>query len=488
MPLQRTMLAISLDDCCTIDSNNLNTDQKISRYYSDFIEEEKLGQGGFGAVFKVIHTLDQSQYAVKKIKFKKVHSPTKLPNKILREVRCLARLEHNNVVRYFGAWMEYNKVPDSPSKKNLKNHAGIGGIGGGGGGGNTFDFSESETSSYQSITEDSNEFTLTKNNDGFAYQGILYIQMQICSFSLKEWMEIDDRVISTHENLSIIAQIAKALAYIHSRGLIHRDLKPSNIFVVGYDGSKSLRNTTLKIGDFGVATFISDESSEPSSSLSNSCNNLSLHSSTPSISIIDDPLFKNNYNKQNSSNSFFRSESFTSFSKSESNSTIISEPIHISSNLKASPLQIVPPSPMISESIPHSYRTTGIGTVAYASPEQLRKDNYDEKTDIYSLGIVFLELYFTFKTRMERAEILQNLRKNRTLPSSFVAQYPKEASTILSLTDPNPYLRPSATALLQSSIFTDQDISDDTVSFFDSFFIIIVVIFINFFFISLYLC
>lgn len=43
-------------------------------------------------------------------------------------------------------------------------------------------------------------------------------------------------------------QLARALAYIHSRGIVHRDLKPENV-LVGVDG-------TLKIVDFGTALLI----------------------------------------------------------------------------------------------------------------------------------------------------------------------------------------------------------------------------------------
>lgn len=64
-------------------------------------------------------------------------------------------------------------------------------------------------------------------------------------------------------------------------------------------------------------------------------------------------------------------------------------------------------------------RTIGIGTPAYSSPEQLRKDEYDEKTDMYSLGIIMMELYYPFGTRMERARVLSNLREHHKLPDDF---------------------------------------------------------------------
>jgi serine/threonine-protein kinase len=50
--------------------------------------------------------------------------------------------------------------------------------------------------------------------------------------------------LSREEALSCLSQIAHALIYLHSRGVIHQDVKPSNIFIAG---------TLFKLGDFGVA-------------------------------------------------------------------------------------------------------------------------------------------------------------------------------------------------------------------------------------------
>ncbi|KAI5283346.1 hypothetical protein KEM54_002198, partial [Ascosphaera aggregata] len=108
-----------------------------SRYATEFEEEALLGRGSYGAVYRAKHHVDGQMYAVKKIPLseKKLRS---LQDKgfhelesILREIRTLARLEHKNVVRYFGAWVEYGKPAargpkrtnpsssdrDSPSRK-----------------------------------------------------------------------------------------------------------------------------------------------------------------------------------------------------------------------------------------------------------------------------------------------------------------------------------------------------------------------------------
>ncbi|XP_022240938.1 eukaryotic translation initiation factor 2-alpha kinase 1-like isoform X2 [Limulus polyphemus] len=93
-------------------------------------------------------------------------------------------------------------------------------------------------------------------------QSIMYIQMELCGESLKDWLnkrnEFEPRTgsevfqkVDEDTVLKIFQQILKGIAYIHSKGLIHRDLKPQNIlFEIG-------NNSRVKIGDFGLATMAS---------------------------------------------------------------------------------------------------------------------------------------------------------------------------------------------------------------------------------------
>ncbi|MBN3307037.1 E2AK3 kinase, partial [Amia calva] len=85
----------------------------------------------------------------------------------------------------------------------------------------------------------------------------LYIQMQLCrKENLKDWMaqrcrpEQRDRA----ECLGIFLQIAEAVEFLHSKGLMHRDLKPSNIFFTVDD--------VVKVGDFGLVTAMDQEEDE----------------------------------------------------------------------------------------------------------------------------------------------------------------------------------------------------------------------------------
>jgi len=89
---------------------------QTSRYRTDFAEVGYIGKGGYGKVFQVVNHLDGQQYAMKKItlspkRLRKLRDAAgKELEELLREIRALARLEHLNVVRYFGGWIEQSSV------------------------------------------------------------------------------------------------------------------------------------------------------------------------------------------------------------------------------------------------------------------------------------------------------------------------------------------------------------------------------------------
>ena len=85
-----------------------------TRYVRDFEEVSMLGKGGYGTVHKCNHRLDGYSYAVKKIPLASTvlyrvqkKGPTEL-NAILTELRTMAGMDHPNIVRYYGGWIEWS--------------------------------------------------------------------------------------------------------------------------------------------------------------------------------------------------------------------------------------------------------------------------------------------------------------------------------------------------------------------------------------------
>ncbi|KFP46483.1 Interferon-induced, double-stranded RNA-activated protein kinase, partial [Cathartes aura] len=164
------------------------------RFLESFKNIEPIGEGGFGNVFKATAKLDERTYAVKRVRFTK---------NVKREVKELARLDHENIVRYYCSWKGYDYVtyPDSRQKSNKEIIC-------------------------------------------------LFIQMELCEQGpLENWIEKNRGDQKYHEMAqNKFLQILKGVKYIHSEGLIHRDLKPQNIFIS--------REDKIKIGDFGLVTSV----------------------------------------------------------------------------------------------------------------------------------------------------------------------------------------------------------------------------------------
>ncbi|XP_060216255.1 eIF-2-alpha kinase GCN2 isoform X2 [Lycium barbarum] len=106
-----------------------------------------------------------------------------------------------------------------------------------------------------------------------------------------------------------------------------------------------------------------------------------------------------------------------------------------------------------SEMIGVSVDGTGqVGTYFYTAPEiEQRWPKINEKADMYSLGVVFLELWHPFDTAMERHIVLSDFKQKGEVPPAWAAEFPEQASLLRRLMIPSPSDRPSAVELLQNA-------------------------------------
>ncbi|XP_075532351.1 eukaryotic translation initiation factor 2-alpha kinase 1-like isoform X2 [Dermacentor variabilis] len=436
------------------------------RYEYDFEEIEEIAQGGFGIVCKAIRRTDRQIYAVKKIPFKYVD--LKFLNQVLREVELFAQLSHSNIVAYKSAWIEnmtdfrtksHAATVDSSQSTVLISS---------GAGDNTSSLPyvvESSTSldtvpaahlkqlSYSTVVETNDvekldnsetehcvsleepskatldfvcgrasaegwkcsrqssksDSELRKDADGQNINGrktssdvatspvvatprehifrllnssdvggMLYIQMELCSKNLADWLAARNQRLAEEESakssiriippaMRFFKQILKGVEYMHSKGFIHRDIKPQNILF-------NLEGTSVKLGDFGLATRSNQQ----------------------------EPL----------------SRQFPW--------------------------------------APHTGHTQGVGTSLYAAPEQCEQASYDNKVDIYSLGVVLTELLCPFFTVHERLTELAKLR-NGSVPSALKEYSQDMAIAISAMCHSDPKERPSAKELLISPLFIAKD-------------------------------
>jgi len=91
-----------------------------------------------------------------------------------------------------------------------------------------------------------------------------------------------------------------------------------------------------------------------------------------------------------------------------------------------------------------------VGTPLYQSPEQINMMPYDEKVDIYSLGLILLELCVCFKTQFERKNVMEEIRWGGDSAERRLVGRPYESDLIKQMTCLDPRKRPSTKELLES--------------------------------------
>ena len=402
-----------------------------SRFLLEFDEIRCLGKGGFGVVFQARRKFDERSYAIKRIR---LPSKPESREKVMREVKALANLEHSNIVRYFYSWLEeppsgWQEMKDKELLSNLTsrgellsscvntngNQEGLSQVlrqrkqHGKKSPQNNFIFNvdrkEPSFSDAAQTNGDSDYIVFETNEDSKDQESgpcslvserqapfksvtfqeeqelsspqipkpYLYIQMELCEkYTLREWL----RHKATREKnymIWIFKQITQAVEYVHEVGLMHRDLKPSNIFF-SLDG-------TVKVGDFGLVT--------------------ASDSNTPQRNPSEDNLYEV-VNRQDACGM---------------------NPRH----------------------------TNNVGTCLYMSPEQLSGHSYCNKVDVFSLGVIFFELLFPFETEMERLNILKNVR-DRIFPKRFPSSFPEEHNLTKKLLAPLPSERPAANEILSHTL------------------------------------
>ncbi|CAO3563154.1 unnamed protein product [Mortierella alpina] len=267
-------------------------------------------------------------------------------------------------------------------------------------------------------------------------------------------------------NQHIFRAIVEGVAYIHDQDMIHRDLKPSNIFLGMPAGTEHQRTQQQQQSDH---TSILASSALPGTmttmSLGGSRQDVPLHQGFASQYPDYDqcPLTREQIQEElftNIETMVPKIGDFGLVTDMEGGATMDAE----SSTPALTPTKAAPgpntpaskdpllrrhSSAVTTGSRSSRTRTTAVGTVTYASPEQLARPNlgYDQKADIYSLGIIFFELYHPFSTLMERHAVLRTLRTGE-LPPDFVSRWPKEAAFVLWLMAEDPQMRPTAREIL----------------------------------------
>ncbi|MCJ1421819.1 hypothetical protein MMC32_008186 [Xylographa parallela] len=386
------------------DSTNVLTSS--SRYIKDFVESGRLGKGGFGEVVRARNKLDGRFYAIKKI----VQSSTSALSGVLSEIILLSSMNHPNVVRYYTAWIEEERADDtaivatfsddstSPSSSQP--------------GGSMVDFGHSasgldfiSSSGYPKI-----EFGYDNDDDDHD------------SLAIDEDFDDYDDDDDNNENQLYVTNEASVAASTYQRR--RRSSAPISYKTTLYIQMEYCEKQTLRDLIRNDLHKNIDEYWRLFRQILEGLAHVHSHG------IIHRDLKPDNVFIDGSNN------------------------VRLGDFGLARPGDYQAPSKPMSSAIANPSMTRSIGTSFYVAPEVRSSGggHYNEKADMYSLGIILFEMCYPLKTAMERAEILGKLREaGCSLPAAFgEPDMLIQGEIIHSLVKHKASERPSSLELLRS--------------------------------------
>ena len=430
-----------------------------SRYRDEFEELEFLGKGGGGQVVKARNRLDGSLYAVKKIR---------LPNdkaaeaKLMREVTIWSRMSHPNIVRYNSSWTEVVQ--------------------------------EGEVDPFESGTEPSTQPGLTATDSS---QSKISSTLNGTSDDEDDDSDTDSDIDSDEEDsdgdFSSDDDSAPGADLDIDLGL--DELDDSDPFSRGH--SRSMSYPSIHFGAEGdVSRAVSTAANSPARPSTRA----------PSPSPTGTPMPKQTRTLyiqmeyvENNTLAEAINDGIAEVDRWRIMFQILSAMLHFTSlniihrDLKPSNIFLdlkgdvrigdfglavnqgladsadMSVSHSMDHSIDDSDLTAGVGTSLYIAPETMArgrggKNQYSNKIDMYSLGIVFFELWHRFATGMERILVLRDLRKPEIVfPTTWdKALMERHTKIIQACLAHDPEKRMSPRELLDSSLLPPR-VGDDSV-------------------------
>ncbi|KAJ4502778.1 eukaryotic translation initiation factor 2-alpha kinase [Exophiala dermatitidis] len=408
--------------------------QGQSRYRDEWEELERIGKGGFGKVFRARRKLDGQYYAVKKVE----SSSTKMLEDILREVTLLAKLNHPYIVRYYNAWYEteHDEVEEMRQEESPERplpHAAALSTG--------HDFMEPSVYRNQGA-----EYSDSEEEDMFAYQAPPSVQDD--SFD-------DDQfeVSALDAALDEVEQMTDPFA------------------VTDQDNQDDLGDDPFASSDSPVVQ--SDQSDHVQSMRSRSplhneqsilyiqmefCDGQSLrHRIAQGLSTNVNSVWRL-FRRIVEGLAHLHSHGVVHRDLKPENIFLDSDDTPKIGDFGLATAGQATSKPNISKPGMVITNSTGLGTQGYTAPElYVRGSHYDSRADMYSLGVMFLEMCYPFTSAMEKAKIMDGLRREPpTLPPFFEEDiHRRQGEIILKLVDPDQNKRPTAKDLLDSGLIPE---------------------------------
>jgi eukaryotic translation initiation factor 2-alpha kinase 4 len=363
-----------------------------SRHRTDFIMLQHIGRGAFGVCQKVQHRVDENIYCLKSI----VILDSKQATKVLREVQLLSSIKSDHVVRYFASWVE--KAEPIIKNNNMTSLDG-------------FSLSSASTTSSGSHVDPT---------------------CNLCHSSYKDW----------------------EVSFEHW-GLIDSVLQPFDLCISCYqksipdtvDASKiSIRpqqQSTLKDHLFILMEFCDLTLTQAVARASTDstiwdyfgqCVQGTAHLHAQGV-----------IHRDLKSSNIFVHDGIVKIGDLGLATALIGSINNNGSNKSGKALiAINDDDASISAAMTLSSQ---VGTMLYTAPE-VATGSYNASCDVYSLGILLIEIFSTFGTAMERSKVLSNPASLQLLASEWVATHSAQAELALQMTCRDPTKRPTCSQIL----------------------------------------
>ena len=364
------------------------------RHKTDYNVMEEIGSGGYGRVYRVQHKLDGKDYALKVVR---TSSSPKEMEKILREVQVLSSIQSEHVVRYYSAWIEPGDLSE------LKGESRTGSM---------------WSSEWPSLNQ--NKSTIRKHSDPVC--NLCQCTYTDWEVTLEQWGFID--AVLQPLDLCVDCYKKSIPSEVDISNISIRDSKvlPDCLYILMEYCESTLSEAVSKIRSEGSGEAaiwgLFGQILEGFAHLH--ANGIIHREVKPSN------LFVHNHNAK-----------IGDLGLATTYSTSSSDTIRrIRTYNGAAQGEVV-------------FQSSDVGTFLYMAPEVSNGTYYDEKSDIFSLGMVLVEIFHTFSTGMERAKVLGDLRRG-VFSNEWEESHPVAHDIAQRMLQTKvPSLRPSCFEILQ---------------------------------------
>ncbi|KAK9509499.1 hypothetical protein O3M35_006804 [Rhynocoris fuscipes] len=417
----------------------------VSRYLTDFEPINCLGKGGFGVVFEAKNKIDDCNYAIKRIP---LPHREELHDRMKREVKALAKLDHQNIVRYFNSWVE--DPPPNWQESQDKMWAKL--------------YTDGGSDVMVDLTGQVTPISETPSTPQHKQKNIIKSLWDKANNFYASNSRLEKSIAKSPLPTRVTDDVSDASYIVFERSKkdcggggdaeecnTEEFSKHSETTATKKSDIVKNRPTTLDLTPGGIS------GSSPSSVGPHNRKYLYIQMQLCQRDTLKDWLRANpNRDKENILDIFNQIVRAVEYVHLKGLIHRDLKPSNIffslDGQIKIGDFGLVTAmieddcdeytSPVLGKRFYDERHTARVGTQLYMSPEQVSGKQYDYKVDIYSLGVILFELLINFTTEMERYKTLNLVRKNQ-FPQCFNENYPHEYKLLQMMLSENPKLRPT---------------------------------------------